>query len=395
MGGKWSAWRTRGRARPSPDSNDLGLPVGDPLMAALRMLAAHHRSGTDDRLASSAEAARELCALGVEHRSLAERLEDIARWHREIAVNEGRAAIRALTKGTMPGAVWTSVDHIRTADMRDNTEIDYQPTPLPDAATITADHCVDPADITVRVLGPMEVITGGTAVMSWRTFKIRTLFQYLVLNLRPAHREVLMDLLWPGHTFNSARNNLNVCVYGLRRVLLNGGPPREFIVYRDGCYMLNPDLGWAVDRDRFRHLSADARRQVAIGQLAIAQATADRAVSLYTGSLFEGDRAAEWFLPERHSLRELYLQTLEILVGLHLDLRNDLNRARQLAERILEEDSSRESGYRLLMRCHGRLNQRDQVVRQYRLCCDTLAELGTSPTAETQGLYEELIGSGA
>jgi DNA-binding SARP family transcriptional activator len=240
----------------------------------------------------------------------------------------------------------------------------------------------------------VQTRTFGAAVAGWRSLKIRTLFQYLVLNPRPAHREVLMELLWPGHTFSSARNNLNVCIYGLRRVLLNGGPPREFIVYRDGCYMLNPDLGWKVDRDRFRDFAVNARRQVTTGEQAIAQATAEHAVSLYTGQLFEGDPAADWFLAERRGLRELYIQTLEILVGLHLDLGNDLNSARQMAERILREDSSRESGHRLLMRCHYRLNQRDQVVRQYRLCRDTLAELGTSPTAETHGLYEELIGSG-
>lgn len=372
----WSRWRKQREPYP-PAPSDPAVSAGDPLAAALQMLAAHAGS-TDAESASSVKAARELCTLATEQRSLAERLEDIALRHREIAASEGRAAIRALTAGE-------ALDAVPSSERR---------MPASRTEPPAADVRTEPPDIAVRVLGPMEVFVGGEPIVRWRSTKIRTLFQYLVLNPRPAHREVLMELLWPGNTFNSARNNLNVCVYGLRRVLLNGGPPRDLIVYRDGCYTRNQELDWAVDRDRFRDFAADAGRLVGTGQRARAKATAERAVSLYAGPLFEGDVAAEWFLAERRSLRELYIQTLEILVDVQLDLRNDVNSARQTAERILREDISRESGHRLLMRCHDQLNQRDQVVRQYRLCRDTLAELGISPTAETHGLYEQLTGTG-
>ena len=72
-------------------------------------------------------------------------------------------------------------------------------------------------DVIVRVLGRLDVQVAGVPVASWGGQRTRTLFQYLLMRRRPVHREVLMELLWPGHTYSSARNNLNVCVYGLRR----------------------------------------------------------------------------------------------------------------------------------------------------------------------------------
>jgi DNA-binding SARP family transcriptional activator len=59
---------------------------------------------------------------------------------------------------------------------------------------------------------------------------------------RPTRRDVLMALQWPDHSHNSARNNLNVALYSLRNTLDGLEQGAQPIVYRDGCYILNPDL---------------------------------------------------------------------------------------------------------------------------------------------------------
>src|SRR6185437_6233474 len=116
-----------------------------------------------------------------------------------------------------------------------------------------ADGPVPPlaADVQVQVLGELAVRTPAGPAAAWGGQRTRTLFQYLLMHRRPVHREVLMELLWPGYTYSSARNNLNVCVYGLRRAISPDAAGARHIVYRDGCYSLNRDLRWDIDRDRF------------------------------------------------------------------------------------------------------------------------------------------------
>lgn len=109
----------------------------------------------------------------------------------------------------------------------------------------------DQADVAVRVLGPFDVVVGPTPVRTWGGTRVRTVFQYLLLHPRPVHREVLMELLWAGYPHSSARNNLNVCMYGLRRALSVGEGGRDFVVHRNGYYTLNLDLVWSVDRAKF------------------------------------------------------------------------------------------------------------------------------------------------
>ncbi len=80
---------------------------------------------------------------------------------------------------------------------------------------ILSEHTLE---VPVQILGPFEVRVHGDQVANWGAQKNRTLLQYLILHPdRPVHREVLMELLWPRHSYASARNNLNVCLYGVRQ----------------------------------------------------------------------------------------------------------------------------------------------------------------------------------
>ena len=69
-------------------------------------------------------------------------------------------------------------------------------------------------------LGPLELSVAGLRVLRWNSLKARAVFQYLLIHQdRPIRRDVLMELQWPDHTRNSARNNLNVALYSLRNTL--------------------------------------------------------------------------------------------------------------------------------------------------------------------------------
>jgi DNA-binding SARP family transcriptional activator len=249
-------------------------------------------------------------------------------------------------------------------------------------------------DVVVRVLGRLDVQVTGVQVASWGGQRTRTLFQYLLMHRRPVHREVLMELLWPGHTYSSARNNLNVCVYGLRRALGVTSPGTRYIVYSDARYALNWALAWDIDRDRFVDAAECGHRGENPGTSGDAVAVLERAVSLYAGPLFDGDPAADWLQPERTALQELFLQVLERLATLLVE-RGDLDGAQRALGRLLREDGCRESAHRLLMNCFARRGQRDLVARQYRRCAARLeTDLDITPSAETVDLFHALTRAG-
>lgn len=240
-------------------------------------------------------------------------------------------------------------------------------------------------DIATLVLGPLEVRVAGRRVPRWSSLKARAVFQYLLIHQdRPTRRDVLMDLQWPDHSHNSARNNLNVALHSLRNTLGEGVEP---ILYRDGCYILNPGLTWWIDRNEF--LSALRGAQLT----RLTQQATDayhRAVQLYRGPLFEDDSAGEWYLPEQRRLKELYLQALEHLAGTYLDL-GDLPSAVQFGQIATGTDPCCEPIHRMLMRCYAAQHQQQLVSRQYRSCVAALHdELGVPPAHETVQLFRKL-----
>jgi DNA-binding SARP family transcriptional activator len=247
------------------------------------------------------------------------------------------------------------------------------------------------ADIAARVLGPLELSVAGVRVLRWNSLKARAVFQYLLINQdRPVRREVLMELEWPNHSHNSARNNLNVALCSLRNTLDWRGLDAQAVLHKEGCYLLNPALTCWTDRNEFRSMIHDARSARQAGNTQQAINACRSAVQLYRGPLFEDDLEGEWFLPERRHLKELYLQALEHLAEIYCDS-GQLLAAIEFGQQAIIADPCYEAAHRLLMRCYARQHQQQLVGRQYRLCAAALQdELDVSPTTETVELFRAL-----
>jgi DNA-binding SARP family transcriptional activator len=260
-----------------------------------------------------------------------------------------------------------------------------EPTPVPASAA-------SQADIAASALGPLEVRVAGRRVPRWSSLRARAVFQYLLVRQdRPTRRDVLMALQWPDHSFNSARNNLNVALYSLRNTLDGLGPGIQPILYRDGCYSLNPDLTWWIDRNEFLSAVDGARLARRINRPGRVIEACRKAIQLYRGPLFEDDGAGEWYLPEQRRLEDLYGQALEDTAEVHFEL-GQIPEALQFGQLAISHAPCSEAIHRLLMRCYASRHQRQLVSRQYRVCVAALRdELGISPSDETTQLFRELI----
>jgi len=259
----------------------------------------------------------------------------------------------------------------------------------PDPEPVKARPAVD---ISALVLGPLEVRVAGRLVPKWTSLKARAVFQYLLVHQnRPTRRDVLMALQWPDHSHNSARNNLNVALYSLRNTLEGLGRLTQPIVYRDGCYILNPDLTWWIDRNEFLSALDDARLADRAARPEKVMDSYHTAIQLYRGPLFEDDGVGEWYLPEQRRLKDLYGQALERVAEIHLRL-GELPEVLRFGQLGLDNDPCSEAIHRLLMRCYAARRQQQFVSRQYQVCVTALREeLGVSPSDETTQLFRELI----
>ena len=253
------------------------------------------------------------------------------------------------------------------------------------------DYPVPEVDIAASALGPLEVHVAGRRVPRWTSLKARAVFQYLLVHQdRPTRRDVLMALQWPDHSHHSARNNLNVALHNLRNILDGLGQGAQPIVYRDGCYILNPDLTWWVDRTEFLSAVDEARRARRAGRLEQVIGAYRKAVQLYRGQLFEDDGAGEWYLPEQRRLRDLYGQALEEVAQIHFEC-GELSEAQHFGQLAIGNDPCSEAIHRLLMRCYASQHQQQLVSRQYRVCTAALHdELGVSPSDQTTQLFHAL-----
>jgi DNA-binding SARP family transcriptional activator len=417
------------QARPARHDGPGG-PAPLAVVAELRRLVLGQHFGVAEQMLASLrdvgspvtiDTLRQLCVSGAEQLRIASELDSAARaqrllaqevqqgieailasWERHIAMAEEAAGALVISSAPPDGKRrrrrWWAASPGRAG----SAETVAQVTPAgPAPATVPRVVGVEPAstepaavpgaEVAACVLGPLDLTVAGHRVLRWNSLKARTVFQYLVVQIgRPVRREALMELMWPDHSVGSARNNLNAALYSLRNTLDQQGRRVPYILYKDGCYLPNPELMWWIDRTEFlstlQHAEA-ARRGGQSGQAASGYL---RAVRLYRGPLFEDDRDGDWYLPEQRRLKELYLQAVECLAEIHLEQR-DLAAAVQFGQLALTADQCCEPAHRLLMRCYALQNQQQLVSRQYRLCSDALQdELGVSPGADTVQLLRSL-----
>jgi DNA-binding SARP family transcriptional activator len=215
----------------------------------------------------------------------------------------------------------------------------------------------------------------------------RRLFAYLVLNRhRLISRDELVEALWPSEAPGASANALNALISKLRRVL---GP--DVLQGRSGMRLLLGDVTW-VDVEIAEAAVHRAESRVVLNEWK--QAWAPSLVALFVAErpFFPGEEAP-WIDQQRSHLDETRLRALQAYGAAALGLGGtELPAAVRAGRQLVDLAPLRETGYRLLMKALAREGNVAEAVRVYTLVSITLRdELGVSPSALTQAVYQQLL----
>ncbi len=227
---------------------------------------------------------------------------------------------------------------------------------------------------------------GGRRVeVVWRLRRAFQAVAYLALRSeRRADKDDLVEAVWPNESAASIRRNFHPAVSDARRSLGR----RDTILFRHRVYLLNPEIVWDVDVERFRELAAAgrAKRRAAPEEAYEAWKSAWK---LCRGPFLVGTETT-WVVELREVLREEYLALLTDLGALAVEL-GERTQALDAYRCVILEDPYEERVHRAVMELYGQEGRRDLVGRQYARLEELLKELAVEPLEETQECYQRLM----
>ena len=243
----------------------------------------------------------------------------------------------------------------------------------------------------VHLFGKFDVQRGDQHVKGLEAGKEQELLSYLLLSRERCHpRETLANLLWSDTSTERSKKYLRQALWHLQTAL-DGG---------DSCGqpILNVEHDW-VQLNLRQELSLDvatferavtASQSLAGSDLDAAHAQLLReAVELYRGDLLDG-WYQDWCLFERERLQNLYLMSLDKLMG-YCQARGEYEVGFDYGVRILRYDRAHERTHRRLMYLRLMAGDRTGALRQYERCVTALREeLEVKPERRTTALYESI-----
>jgi DNA-binding SARP family transcriptional activator len=240
----------------------------------------------------------------------------------------------------------------------------------------------------IQLCGPTVVELGGERLDCRLPGRQgRLLFAYLVLNRhRLTGRDELVEAIWPRQVPSASEAGLNALISKLRRLL---GPG-----VLDGCSSVRLLLGndAHVDVEAATQAVHRAESQVALDEWRRAWGPSLVALFVAEREFLPGEDAP-WIDEQRRQLAEVRIRALEAYAASTLGTGGtELPAAVRAGRQLIRLVPLRESGYQLLMRALALEGNVAEALRVYTGLCDVLRdELGVSPCARTQAVYDHLL----
>ena len=153
----------------------------------------------------------------------------------------------------------------------------------------------DTACMRILFLGNFQVMIRDRIVDEWPGKKGKSIFAYLCYHSdRRICRDVLMDVFWPKSMRESARNSLNVAIHGLRKRFQQFDAEKEYIVFSNETYSINPEIEIWTDVNEFCELWMRAQSVERSQGLEAAAAFYDQVASTYSGDFMSDELYEDW-----------------------------------------------------------------------------------------------------
>ena len=251
------------------------------------------------------------------------------------------------------------------------------------------------SDLTINMLGLVEIYRDPARPLApdaWTSKRARDILCFIASRQhRRASKDTLVDTFWRDDDPESVEKKFHPTISYIRKALNSNQLLRQnFLLYRDGDYLLNPDHSYRSDVEEFDGLVAEAAAAHRRGQSEQCQRAYEEAVALYRGEFMQGTHDA-WVEEQRSYYRDQYLRMLEKLAAAAQDS-GEWERSLSLAQKILRDDPFREEVHCRVMRAHAALGNRVAVKEQYETLRGLLLkELGVEPAQETRRVYRESV----
>lgn len=249
----------------------------------------------------------------------------------------------------------------------------------------------DAVAIIVNLFGDFQVTINDRPIKQWPRDKGQQIFKFLAVHRHaPQHKERLMETFWPDAEPSAARNNLNVSIYYLRQHLSRYHKTFPFVVYRNDCYALNPEIDLWIDAEEFEAHFGLAQRLDARGESAPAIEHYRRAAALIQGDFLAGDALDRWASQLAQAYRTKHLAVVDRLAEYEFK-RGDFQRCAEWCQKMTLIDPCDERSHRRIIECYLRLGLRQMAMRQYLICAEILRrELDAAPAHETAQLLRQI-----
>jgi LuxR family maltose regulon positive regulatory protein len=275
--------------------------------------------------------------------------------------------------------------------------VDVPPTPVPDNFQDSVKVVFERQtyDLSIGLMGSVSVCRSKAEPMppdAWRLAKSLHILCYVASRPnRRARKDRLIEAFWPDGDPDTIAKNFHPTISHLRKALNSGQVlKKDFILYREGAYYLNPLYEYQVDIEEFDTRLSMAREAERNGDPDASAGFLSDAIRIYRGEFLE-DLYYDWVEEQRNYYQDLYLDALGKLLSYN-DQQRDYGSAVRYGQMILSRDPYREDIHCRVMEAHARSGNRAAAVEQYEILKKTLKlELGVAPLPATVARYESLL----
>lgn len=238
-----------------------------------------------------------------------------------------------------------------------------------------------------RILGQL-VVNAGERTISVGGARQRTVLAMLLLSPdRVVSVDSLIKAVWQGSPPSTSRNQIAICVSGLRKTFESEANVDDLIVTAHPGYILATG-DHVVDSLEFEEEVRRGRELIRRGQAAEAGAVLESALNLWRGPALDGINGAE---EGAATLDELRLDAYEELAGLRLQLGQHRSLIGELAG-LVKEHPLREQARAHLILAHYRSGRRAEALEVFREARQLLVEeLGIEPGPALQELHDQVL----